>query len=155
MIDKIKTILTIILSVIFIIGVIYIVVTLVSNAFKEPDLISIEEIALYKTNDNLIKDYHGYYYIESCLNNLIEGCKKLKYEELYELYMADYKQLYEKQEIFEMLKKYEKAENVKLKNAYRTKYGNILQVQLDNSEQYLLMNTENLKKATYLFAFIK
>lgn len=155
MIDKTKTILTWVLIIMVVVAIGYSAIRLVINMFEEPDLITPEEIVLYKVDSNLVKDYSTYYYVESCFNNFLEGCKLQKYDELYELYLKDYKKQYEKEEVFEMFKSYANKENVDFRKVYKAEEIYILEVYINNDEHHLLLSTNNLSKLAYEFAIIK
>ena len=156
MIEKIKLLFTIILVVILVVAVGYSIVKLTISAFKEPDLITSEEIVLHKVNSKLVQNYHTYYYLENCFNNLIEGCKQGKYEEIYKIYITDYKKQYDKKQIIDKLKHFAKADaGYILKNIYYVDEIYILEFETNGEVDHLLMTTDDSKQSSYQFAFIK
>ena len=76
MIEKTRKILTAIISAIVIIGVAYGVFALIINLFKKPDLLTKDEAALYKIDENLVMDYASYYFANNCFENMVEGAKR-------------------------------------------------------------------------------
>lgn len=154
MIDKVKNILTILLVIFIVIAIVYSVVSLVISAFEKPDLITSEEIYLHMIPSNLLTSYSTYYYLESCLDNLVEATKQEKYTELYKLYIGDYKEQYTKDEVIDKLKDF-KSEDVELEKVYVIDNIYLLEIDLDGLTQYMLMNTDTAKQSSYQFAFIK
>ena len=156
MIEKTKVILTGILVVILIVAIGYSIYKLTVSAFEEPDLITSEEIVLQKVDSKLVQSYPTYYYIENCLKNLIEGCKQAKYEEVYRLYIDDYIEQYDKQEVMDLLKQLSKPEDIhELKNIYLVDEMYLLEFETNEKVNHLLMSIDNSKQYSYQFAFIK
>jgi len=157
MIEKTRKVLTIILIVILVIAIVYSIVRLTMAAFEKPDLITSVDVPLYLVNGNLVKGYNTFYYVKSCLNNLIKGCEQGLYDEVYELYISDYKKQYTKEEVINKLKQLENnVEQIKeLKNIYLVEEMYILELEINEQKQYLLMSIGSGKNSNYQFAFIK
>lgn len=156
MIEKLKTIFTVILVVVIFSSIVYGVIVIILSAFETPDLVTNEEIALYTIQGNLVKEHSQYYYIQNCLENLVEGCRQEKYNEVYKLYLSDYKKQYTKEEVISKLKKFSsKNVQVVFKNAYVCDLSYIVEYEINGDLQYMLMDLNATKNSNYEFAFIK
>lgn len=156
MIEKTKNILKIII-VLFICGaVIYGIISMIINIGKEPDIISSDEIALYLIDSNVVDDYTTYYYIEACFENLIEGTKKDKYNELYDIYIKDYKDLYTEEEITAKLSEFSSEENApRIYKVYNAGRLYIVEYILNENTGYMFIELGANKNSDYNFAIVK
>ena len=162
MLDKVKTFLTILLILIIIFAVGYSVVKVVISLFKEPNIITSENINNYIKDENIVLDYSTYYYLNDCLNNFIEACNQQKYNELYQLYDEDYLKQYTEEEVIVKLTNLQwKTEQMdefieyKLEKIYKTENSYLLEITLENKKMYFVFSIGNSKNYDYNWAFVK
>lgn len=156
MIDKVKTILTIFLVLILAFAVIYSIVRIISSAFEKPILLNSGKLEEYINDENLVLSYSTFYYVEDCLENFIEGCNREKYDELYRLYIEDYKVQFSKDEIISKLKDFKLSDNsYKLKAIYTINDKYLLNIQVNDEIEYIIFTFVNTKDFDYYFAFLK
>lgn len=164
MIDKIKTLLTIVLIVIVAFALVYSLVNVIFQAFKEPVLITLDNIEQYIVDENTVTSYSVYYYYEDCMNNLFEACENEMYNELYEIYIKDYAKTQGKEKIMDELKTLngmltpkdmdEKIE-YKLDKLYAYEDSYIAELHINDNIIYILFSEANSKELDYSFAVIK
>lgn len=164
MIDKIKTILTIVLIVIVVFALGYSLVNVIFQAFKEPVLITLDNIEQYMADENTVTSYSVYYYYEDCMNNIFEACENEMYSELYEIYIKDYAKTQGKEKITSELKLLndmltpedmdEKIE-YKLDRLYVYENSYIAELHINDNLIYILFSEANSKELDYSFAIIK
>ena len=155
MIDKTKNILSIILAIFIIFAIGYSLVTLLINAFEEPDIITADEVHLYTIESNIVTNYSVYYYLEDCLDNLVEATRQNKYDELYRLYIGEYKEEMTKDDVYAKLAKFSINDTqYKLKKVYTAESLYILEYDLNGSTNYMFITLGELKDASYQFALI-
>ncbi len=155
MIEKTRKILTTIISIIVIVGILCGVFALIFNMFKEPDILTKDEIALHTVSEKRVLSYTDFYYIRDCLDNLVAGAKKGLYNEIYELYMKDYKKQISKDEVYAELKEFSvDGAEYSIKAIYYTNDVYIVKYELNEQTKTMLM-TFNTKSASYEFAIIK
>jgi len=156
MIEKAKNILTIIFSLFIGGAIIYGIVSMIINLGKEPDIISSDEIALYLIDSNIVDDYTTYYYIEACFENLVEGTKKNKYNQLYDIYIKDYKDLYTEEEITAKLREFSSEDaDAKFSKVYRAGSIYIIEYMLNGKTEYMFMQLGSSRNSDYNFAIVK
>ncbi len=154
--EKAKTVFIIVLILMLVFGIVYSLISIITTAFEEKDLLTSEEIVLVTVDSKILTSYSRYYYIEACLNNLIEGCKQQRYNEVYNLYLDDYNEQYTKEEVISKLKGLVDDNKVcTLKNVYIYNESYLLQLDVSGMQQYMLMELGNSKQTSYQFAFIK
>ena len=156
MIDKTKSILAILLGVLVAFSIVYSIFALVISTFEKPDIVTADEAKLYMIDENLVLNYTRFYYIEDCLDNLIKSAQMKKYNELYDIYMKDYKSEYTKDEVFAKLEKFSKPEsNLKLKKAYSIKDSlYVAEFEIYNKLETIFIRTGTDKGKSYEFALI-
>lgn len=153
---KAKTIFMLAIIIILVFGVVYSLIKVIMSAFEEKDLLTSEEIVLVTLDSKILTSYSTYYYVQACFNNLIEGCKQQRYNEVYNLYLDDYLEQYTKEEIISKLKGFVVENRVSaLKNVYIYNDLYLLQIDVNGELQYILMEVGNGKQTSYQFAFIK
>lgn len=156
MIDKVKTILTILLVLILAFAVIYSIVRIISSSFEKPTLLNSGKLEEYTKDENLVLSYSTFYYIENCLTNFTQACNSEKYDDLYRLYIEDYKVQYSKDEIISKLKDFKLEDNsYKLKTVYMINDKYLLNVELNEDVMYLIFSFDESKEFDYYFAFLK
>ena len=155
MIEKTKKILMAVLSAMVIVFVVYGVFILVGNQFKEPDLLTKDEIKLYALESNRVLNYSTYYFVRDCVENIAEGARKGKYNELYNCYIEEYKEEYPKSDIYAELKEFsvEGAEYT-IDEIYYANDMYIIEYEINGQDRTILM-TMNSKETSYQFAIVK
>lgn len=163
MIDKVKTFLTITLVVIFIFAVGYSLIKVMIKSFEEPTLITLENVAEYAKEENIVASYTIYYFYESCMNNLIEACKSQMYSELINIYISDYLKASGEEKITEKLQKVNEMATPKdmdekieysLKAVYSTDVGYLAEININEEVIYVIFSEANSKELDYSFALI-
>lgn len=157
MIDKIKTILTILLSLILAFALIYSIVRIVNSLFEKPILLNSGKIEEYTKEENRVLSYSTFYYISDCLDNFIEACNREEYENLYNLYIEDYKVQYTKDEVISKLKEFKTNEeiNYKLNAVYSVDNKYLLNITIGEETKNLIFSFDDTKEYSYCFAFLK
>lgn len=164
MIDKIKTILTIILVVILIFSIGYSIVRVIISAFEKPNLITLENIKEHLLEEKVITSYSTYYNFESCLNNLMQACNKEMYNELYNIYIDDYAKEHTKEQIINSLKNIKSMltpkdmdEEVKysLDKLYSVDNQYLARVSINENIVYVVFSEAASKALHYNFAIVK
>ena len=155
MIEKTRKILTAIISAIVIIGVVYGVFALIINIFKEPDILTKDEIALHMIEENLVTNYTTFYFVSDCLDNLVEGAKRGLYNQLYEIHMKDYKKVISKEAVYAELKEFSvNGAEYSIKAVYEKDGLYIVEYNLNGQTKTMLMSFES-KSSSYEFAIAK
>ena len=163
MIDKVKNILTIILVVFIIVAIVYGIVNLIISAFQKPELITYENIDEYISEAEVVTNYSTYFFVEDCLENLIEGCMQDKYEKLYDIYIDEYTKEYSKSEIISKLKAIvarAKSSDIdytfeyNLNKVYSVNDQYLAEITIDGSKTYMIFE-QTSKGYSYGFAFVK
>lgn len=153
---KLKSIFKVIFSIFIIIVIIIGLISMIFTEKKEVDTITSDEIALYVIDKNLVVDYSMYSYLEACFENLIEGTKKDKYEELYNIYIEGYKEMYTQEEITAKLKEFSSDKAIcKFEKAYNAGSVYIIEYTLNNKVEYMFMQLVYSEMADYNFAIVK
>jgi len=156
MLDKIKKVLATILICIVVFSAIYCFVTLVSSMMEKPSLLNSNNLEEYIANENIVHDYRVFYYIDNCINNIIEGCKKNKYVEIYDIYIEEYKVQLSKDEINLKLKNFSLDDvKYKLNYVYKVEDLYLANVTINEEEQYIIIKLNSTKESNYCFAFFK
>ena len=156
MLDKTKKILGILLGALVVFSIIFGAFALLINAFKKPDIVTADEARLYMIDGNAVTNYTRFYYIEDCFENFVKSAQMTKYDELYELYLDDYKDVYSKEEVFAKLKEFSDSNsNYKLKKAY-TMMDNlyVIEYEVDDYTESMFMQVGTNKGKSYNFALI-
>ena len=153
---KLKSIFKVIFSIFIIVAIIIGLISMLFTEKKEVDAITSDEIALYVIDKNLVVDYSMYSYLEACFENLIEGTKKEKFEELYNIYIEDYKEMYTQEEITAKLKEFSSDKAVcEFEKAYNAGSVYIIEYTLNNKVEYMFMQLVYSEMADYNFAIVK
>ena len=164
MIDKIKTLLAIILVVMVIFAIGYSIVKSVTLTFKQPDLVTKSNLKEYVSDENLVIGYSVYYYYEDCVINFFEACNKELYEELYNIYIKDYAKVHGKEEVITQLKEVKEKitpkdmdEEIKygLSNLYTFEDAYIAEVYINEDVFFIVFDHSDMKELDYSFAFVK
>lgn len=156
MIDKVKSILTILLALIILFSIIYSIVSVINSMIQKPVLLNSSKLDEYINDENMITDYNSFYFAEACVGNLIEGCKREMYNELYNLYLNDYIKQYSKDEVISKLRAFNLQDiDYKLNYLYKVDNLYLLDVQIDDSQTYMIFDLANSKEYDYKFAFFK
>ena len=157
--DIMNKIWKVVIFTILIIGICISVYKWIASLFEEDDLLTKEEIAIYEVPSNLLKDYTTYYFVEDCIENIIEGCSRNEYNALYDLYIKEYKKENDKSEIVSALKSSFKAENgtnFTVKGIYDIEGAGILaMIKINGQDVNILFNLSEKEGAAYSFALIK
>ncbi len=156
MLEKTKNILAILLGALVAFSIIYGVFALIISAFKEPNIIKADEAKLYMIDSNTVTNYTRFYYIEDCFKNFVKSAQMKKYNELYNLYMEDYKDAHAKSAVFAKLEEFSDASSeYKLKKAFRvTDSLYIVQYTVDDYTDEMLMNVGTNKGKSYEYALL-
>lgn len=165
MIDKIKTILTIALIVIVVFALGYSLVKTVIHSFEQPILVTMDNLKDYTVEENIVTSYSTFYFYEDCMNNFIEACEKEKYNELYDIYIKNYKKNQSKADIISELKNVKKIltpkdidEEIKcnLKNVYYCENNECLaEITINDNTIYIVFGEASSKELDYNFAIVK
>lgn len=154
--EKIKSISTIIVGCAIIFSVIFCAISMILSIGEEPDIITKDEVKLYIVDANRITDYNTYYYIEACLDNLVESVKRGKLNDLYKLYLPDYVEQYTKDEVYAKLNEFSIADfRYELKDIYIARDLYVLKYELNGKIEYMFMQIGTEKGSSYNFAIIK
>ena len=162
MLDKIKNILTILLVVLIAFAVVYSIVKLIISATKEPTLLTSDKLYEYKEKGQIVTNYSTYYFLNDCLENFIIACEQEKYEELYKLYIDDYKKQYTKDEVIEKLKSipvrhgYNSIDDqtqYNLRTLYLINNEYLLETVVNGQTFYLVFRVDETGKANYDYQF--
>lgn len=142
---------------ILIIGICISIYKWIASLFEEKDLLTKEEIVIYEVTSNLVKDYTTYYFVEDCIENIVEGCSRGEYNALYDIYMKDYIKNGNKSEIISDLKvTFKSNNNYTVKGIYEIENIGILAIiKIDNKDVNILFNLNEREGAAYSFALIK
>lgn len=154
MVEKTKGIFKIILILFMVFAVIYSLIILITSIFREPKIITSDEVKLYTVQSNLVTQYYTYYYIEDCFENLIEGVRQGKLDEIYKLYLNDYDEQFTKEEVYAKLNKFSINNECKLQRVYSADNIYILEYKLNSEVEYLFMEIGVSKSESYNFAFV-
>lgn len=157
MIDKAKTILTILLLLILAFSIIYSGLKIINSLFEKPVLLNSGKLEEYTQKENVVLTYSTFYYISDCLDNFIEACNREKFEDLYKLYIEEYTVQYTKEEIISKLNDFKVNEEVsyKLKEVYSISDKYILNIEIGDKTEYLIFDLNNKEEYSYYFAFLK
>ena len=164
MIDKVKTILTIALILIVVFAIGYGIVKVVINLFKEPELITQENLYEYLSEENVITSYSTYYYYNSCFENFYEACQNNLYDDLYKIYIKDYQKKYSKEEIMAKLKSVgsmmlpkdiDEKIDCNLVKLYLSKNKYIAEIAINDQKIYMVFEESFAKEYDYNFAIVK
>ncbi|MDD2375855.1 MAG: hypothetical protein PHD15_01190 [Clostridia bacterium] len=97
MLDKMRTGLNIFILCMFVVAIVYGIITIIYNAFNADsinnvNIISTENIDTYITEKNLvITDYSTFFVLEGCVQKLITSLHENKTSEVYDVLIGDFK----------------------------------------------------------------
>lgn len=154
MIEKTKKVLIAILSAMVIVFVIYGIFILVGNQFKEPDILTKDEIKLYTIDINRVLSYSSYYFMCDCVENIAEGARRGQYNELYNCYMEEYKESKDKRDIYAELKEFgvDGAE-YSIKDMFYADDIYFIECEINGQDRTILI-TMDAKETSYQFAIM-
>lgn len=155
MVEKTKVVFKLVLIIFMMFAVVYSLVLIILSIFREPNIVSSDEVQLYTIDSNVVTRYQTYYYIESCFENLVEGVRQGKLDEVYKLYLDDYKEQYTKEEVYAKLNEFSINNKYKLEKVYTADGTYILEYKLNSKVEYLFMQIGVSKSESYNFAFVK
>ena len=139
---------------ILVVGVFISLVSFVKGMFTEKDIIIAEELALYKVPNRLVKNYNTYYYSQDCIENLIEGCKRGLHNDMYKMYLKDYRKS-SKEETINFIKTSLEGKNYRINKMYDLgNEGILISIYFDDKEVNILLQSAIKENETYSFAII-
>ena len=141
-----------------IIGLVIGLISMVISLFEKTNILTKDKLLAYTVSKNQVRDYNSYYYIEACIDNMLEALKRNEYDAIYKLYIKDYRKGVSKSDIISTLKdtfKVENGTNYVTHGIYKIDSNvQLAVININGQDVNVLFKLNERKGASYSFALI-